>query len=71
MKTLETKILDIYTRSSIYKQFWARDIAIAKVDRYLTCLAMSNAYIDNVLESIFGAVKELHEEERMRMGVNN
>jgi len=69
MKTLEHKILDLYQRTGIYKQFWARDIAISKVERYLDCLAISNAFIDNVIETIFSTVKELHDEEK-RLEVN-
>ncbi len=68
-KSLEQKILDIYTRSSIYKQFWARDIAIAKVEKYLYCMANSNLFIDKTLQTIFNATKELHDEEK-RLEVN-
>lgn len=69
MKTLEHKILDLYQRTGIYKQFWARDIAIAKVEKYLYCMANSNLFIDKTLQTIFNATKELHEEEK-RLEVN-
>lgn len=64
MKTLETKILDLYAQNGIYKQFWARDIAINKVESYLTCFRNSRMFIDNVLLTIFATTKELHEEQK-------
>lgn len=66
MKTLENKILEIYTHTGIYKQFGARDIAIPKIEKYINALNNSKLFIDSVLMAIFEIIQELHTEEKMR-----